>query len=169
MSVKKAFLTLLLAMPLTAQDRSTLAGTVHTSGDAVPNVKVRLQSESSPTLEFNTTSDRSGIYRFEGLPPGMYTLTLMAPIGLHSLTIISISAPRGETTIRPLELAPAGSCGEGEPAPDYFELLAATSGVGDLSGTVRVIAGPQGTGNPPAPADVSLICAQRTLCASCPL
>ncbi len=67
---------LLLAVPLLAQDRADLNGTVtDPSGKSVPAAVVALQSPDTG-LHRETVTNAKGIYEFSSLPVGSYTLTV---------------------------------------------------------------------------------------------
>src|SRR5438552_10134258 len=66
----------LLAASANAQFRASIQGTVKdTSGALVPSATVTLTNKETNKSETTTTSD-GGFYRFSGLAPGAYTLTV---------------------------------------------------------------------------------------------
>src|SRR5437660_179623 len=66
----------LLAASTNAQFRASIQGTVKdTSGALVPSATVTLTNKETNKSETTTTSD-GGFYRFSGLAPGAYTLTV---------------------------------------------------------------------------------------------
>src|SRR5947207_6051001 len=66
----------LLAVTANAQFRASVQGTVKdTSGGLVPSATVTLTNKETNKSETTTTSD-GGFYRFSGLAPGAYTLTV---------------------------------------------------------------------------------------------
>jgi hypothetical protein len=73
-----AFL-LLLILPLCAQDRASLTGTVSdATGAAITGAAVALESPETGLLR-STLTNEAGIYEIPSLPVGTYTLTIMKP------------------------------------------------------------------------------------------
>ncbi len=94
-----ALLPVYLTLPLLAQYRASLQGTVTDStGAVVPAATVTLTSKETSNVKTATTSD-SGVYAVPGLAPGLYTLTVtkqgFAPKTLPNLLIASEQA-RGQ-------------------------------------------------------------------------
>ena len=70
--------TLLLAsiIPLTAQDRAAISGTIlDPSGSVVENAKVKMNSPATG-LHRETVTGPTGIYGFASLPVGAYTISI---------------------------------------------------------------------------------------------
>jgi hypothetical protein len=70
---------LLLTLPLCAQDRASLTGTVSdATGAAITGAAVALESPETG-LHRSTPTNEAGIYEIPSLPVGTYTLTIMKP------------------------------------------------------------------------------------------
>jgi hypothetical protein len=78
-SIRLVAAVLLISCPAWAQFTANIQGTVDDpSGAAVPQAKVTL--ENTVTLvTANTSTDASGLYRFESLAPSTYQITVNAP------------------------------------------------------------------------------------------
>ena len=73
-------LTAVLLFPALAQAQATLAGTVRdASGGVLPGVTVEASSPVLIEKVRTTTTDGTGQYRIEALPPGTYTVTFSLP------------------------------------------------------------------------------------------
>ena len=72
------------------------------SGAVVPNATVTLKSNATGQTLTQTTSS-SGVYRFQFLNPGTYTLTAKAPNFTSSTSTVNVSV--GQTTTNDLKLA----------------------------------------------------------------
>src|ERR1039457_1212224 len=73
------WLVLLLTLPLCAQDRASLIGTVSdATGAAITGAAVALESPETG-LHRSTPTNEAGIYEIPSLPVGTYTLTIMKP------------------------------------------------------------------------------------------
>jgi hypothetical protein len=80
-SAKVAFvLAALLLFPALAGAQATLAGTVRdASGGVLPGVTIEASSPALIEKVRTTTTDGTGQYRIEALPPGTYTVTFSLP------------------------------------------------------------------------------------------
>ncbi|HEV2116851.1 MAG TPA: carboxypeptidase regulatory-like domain-containing protein, partial [Terriglobales bacterium] len=100
-----AALVLFAAGPLRAQSlvSGSVTGTVaDPSGAVVPNATVSLKNDAtSQTLTQSTTAN--GVYRFQFLTPGAYTLTAKAPNFKPASSAVSVSV--GQTTTSNMTLA----------------------------------------------------------------
>jgi Carboxypeptidase regulatory-like domain/TonB dependent receptor-like, beta-barrel len=92
-----AFLfTSFFSLPLMAQDRAAINGTVtDSSGAIVPGANVALES-SSTGLHRTTVSNLKGLYEFTPLPVGLYTLTISKD-GFKPTAISDVDLQYGET------------------------------------------------------------------------
>jgi hypothetical protein len=73
-------LTALILFPALAHAQATLAGTVRdASGGVLPGVTVEASSPALIEKVRTTSTDGSGQYRIEALPPGSYTVTFTLP------------------------------------------------------------------------------------------
>ena len=110
-------------------------------GAVVPGVRTELRSESNPEAVLRGTTNESGVYNFELLTGGDYTLLLTSP-GFAHLTLKSLHISNNEHMLLPaLQLSVAASC-DGGPFVDYLRLLTASVQGGDLGGSVQVDFGP---------------------------
>lgn len=151
-----------------AQNRTAvLVGEVHdVTGALVPGTVAELKLETSPGSAFKTEADELGVYRFDNLPQGDYTLKLRRP-GFRSLTVKSIRVSEGaQKLLPPFELAVSVGCGAGEgPALDYIRLTESGNSSGNLGGSVRLDEGPMKDDTPRVvDADVTLMCGGSTPC-----
>ena len=73
------WLLLLPVIPAAAQFNAAIGGTVtDPSGATVPNAKITLTSAETHNEQTTHTSGE-GVYQFDGLAPGRYTITVEAP------------------------------------------------------------------------------------------
>ncbi|MBZ5604464.1 MAG: carboxypeptidase regulatory-like domain-containing protein [Acidobacteriia bacterium] len=88
-------LILAFVLPLAAQDRASINGTVtDPSGAVVTGVEVTLSSPSTG-LRRETTSNQRGIYEFASLPVGSYTLS-MSRQGFKPLVVSNVDLLFGQ-------------------------------------------------------------------------
>src|SRR5436305_3068041 len=86
----------LLALPLFAQDRAAINGTVSDpSGAVVVGAAVQLAAAETG-LRRSSLTDEGGRYQISTLPVGIYTLTMSKP-GFKSTTVDHIDLQYGET------------------------------------------------------------------------
>src|SRR5438309_1696565 len=75
---------------------ATLQGTVtDPTGSVVPDVKVELKSTSTGNVR-ETVSTSEGIFRFNGIAPAVYDLTIKAPVGFSEYTQTQITLNASE-------------------------------------------------------------------------
>lgn len=99
-----AFSLLALAVPLAAQYRGSLQGTVtDPTGAVVPGAKVTLTSKETNSTKTVTTS-RSGVYSISGLAPGQYSLTVEAP-GFAKKTLSSVELRSEQAQAQDVQLS----------------------------------------------------------------
>jgi len=139
-------------------DNASITGRVtDSSGAVVPAAQAELRSESKPEVFLRGTTDASGVYIFDGLIGGDYTLQLMSP-GFASLTLKSIHIADGEHSSLPNLQLSVSYCGSG-PVPEYLRILKSPREVGDVGGSVRLVLGPTTRESPPiSEARVVLVC-----------
>jgi hypothetical protein len=139
-------------------DNASITGRVTDSaGAVVPAAQAELRSESKPEIFLRGTSDASGVYVFDRLMDGDYTLRLIKP-GFASLVLKSIHIATGEHTSLPNVQLSVSYCGSG-PAPEYLRILKSPREVGDVGGSVRLDPGPTTDESPPiSKARVDLVC-----------
>ena len=90
------FTIVFLTVPLIAQDRAAIDGTVtDASGAVVPGAIVELGSLATG-LRRTTVSGPRGLYEFTPLPVGSYTLTINKE-GFKPITIGNVDLQYGET------------------------------------------------------------------------
>lgn len=93
------------ALPLAAQFNASLQGTVRdNSGGAVPAAHVKIVNQSTQaTREADT--DAGGLYRFNQIPPGNYTVNIEAK-GFRTTTLndVNVIADRPQTADASIEL-----------------------------------------------------------------
>jgi hypothetical protein len=157
--------SLVMALTLAGQvNLATITGGVEDpTGVVIPSVQAELRSETNPEIVLRGMSDEHGVYVFDGVRAGNYTLRLSGR-GFNHVTWKSIYIPEGEHISLPaLQLAPAYSGCDGRPMLDYFRTLKSPSGSGDLGGSVRVDTEPMtGRESPPiGGAEVVLLCGSR--------
>src|SRR4051812_45869502 len=70
----------LAILPVTAQDGSSINGTIRSRVDPLSNALVELRSESSPERSFRATTDAVGIYHFSNVSAGHYTIKIEAQV-----------------------------------------------------------------------------------------
>ena len=79
-------LTLILALPILAQNAGTIAGVVTDQQDAVlPNAKVSLSNAAQGGVVRELTTNQEGAFVITPLLPGTYSLTVEAP-GFKTVT-----------------------------------------------------------------------------------
>lgn len=61
-------------------------------------VRLRAQTALQSIREWETTTDRTGLYRFTGIPPGTYTLSVEAP-GVYPTTGATVTVVAGANTV----------------------------------------------------------------------
>lgn len=157
----------LLVLPSFSQDRhGTVTGRVQDiTGAGISGTTAELRSDRGRA--YQTRSDDSGVYPFSGVTTDDYTLR-MFQAGFVSLTVKAIHVSDGEQKSMPvLELTVGGMCwsDHSAPLPEYYRLLPSGTRVGNLAGSVGMEPGPTlSKSRPLAGAEVSLICADGTLC-----
>jgi hypothetical protein len=161
---KTAFIKLILALALVgvlaAQDTSaTLTGMVLGPGDAtLPEFDAQLTLEESPRTIFSVRTNSNGMFKFDVLPAGRYTLRLQQP-GWKNVTVKSISLGAGEDKRLPVMrvYVAENQCGGG--FVDHFELSPVGREDGNLASRVM-----RDERHPIARATVKLLCDERKVC-----
>src|SRR5690349_9043084 len=96
---------IMMAMPLSAQYRGVLQGTItDPSGGLVPNATVTLTSTETNTSKTATTGP-SGVYSISGLAPGTYSLTVDKPGFAKKAVLVSLTSEQTQSQNVQLELA----------------------------------------------------------------
>jgi hypothetical protein len=79
-----------------APQTASLAGTAKTStGQVVPDATVQVRNLTTGQLTATTTSNAAGEFKFEGLPPGNYTIEIVNPTGQIIATSAAVSLAAG--------------------------------------------------------------------------
>jgi len=161
MRIALAFAVLLLPFSSPAQEATaSLAGIViDIAGARIPRASVELQSGIS---KFQVQTDDYGGYQFSNLPPGEYSLTLQA-LGFYRLTVKPISLSVREQKRIPELMLDVSASGCGTPFPPAFKLLAGSTTVGGLTGSVVLYGS---SAEPLSGVEVTLVCRTFTPCAS---
>jgi hypothetical protein len=145
---------------------AALTGEVTDStGAVVPHARAELRLEQPPGTAYQSSTDALGVYKFSGLPSGVYSLSLSIP-GFRTLRIKSLTvAEAQQKSIPPLELTLGDMGCPQAPVVDYIRLLEPASELGELGGTLRLDEGPLVGNSPPIPGfQVYLICLPRAAC-----
>ena len=96
MKIRTCFHVLALALPLAAQDRATINGTVtDPSGAVISGAQLTLDSRATG-LHRVTASDDHGLYEFPALPVGTYTVSI-SKTGFKPSVIDSVDLLFGQT------------------------------------------------------------------------
>ncbi|MFN7966797.1 MAG: TonB-dependent receptor [Acidobacteriota bacterium] len=92
-----------------AQSKTTggLRGLVTSEGTPVPGASVEITSASMIGGKRVTQTDVDGRWRFAELPPGSYTVTVIA-VELNTQTLDAVKVPLGKTVYLPVEMKPTG-------------------------------------------------------------
>jgi hypothetical protein len=109
-----SIVAMLVAMPLAlAQSRTTgaIKGTVTESGNPLPGATVEISSPSMIGGKRVTTTDTNGRYRFAEIPPGEYTITVIA-MEQENTVLSGVKVALGKTIDVPVGLT--GSAGSEE-------------------------------------------------------
>ena len=97
-----------LARDAWAQARSTITGTVRGStGEGLPGATVTLSNPAIQGEASSAVTNAKGVYRFPGLPSGLYELTAARP-GLQTVTRQDLRVAVGTTATVDFTLAEAG-------------------------------------------------------------
>lgn len=141
--------TLAALAPAGYQGNGTIAGTVISiSRQPVSKSVVRLDWAGPPHCYALARTGGDGRFRFDGLPPGSYTLSAAAPDG-SGAAVLSLTLGAGESRAGVLLHPPAGasisgrvSDGDGDPLPDarveFYRAAWRNGGAClDLAGTAR--------------------------------
>lgn len=147
MLTRVAGLAILLACSplfLRAQEgTANLTGILQTpEGAALLGASVTLESESGGIRKVIQVDER-GIFRFPGLPPGKYALT-MRRLGFYSVKVkqdLLADEQRFFPSVR-LSLAPAGDCFPIDAEPERSRFLSAGPSLGGLAGNLASGSGP---------------------------
>lgn len=94
-----------LAVPMTAQFRAGIQGTISdSSGAVIPGASVTLTNKETQKKQ-STTSSGEGFYRFNGLPPGSYSISASKPefqtISLDNVTVSGDDVQGANLTMQP--------------------------------------------------------------------
>ena len=105
MRISKVILLLLFSIsPAAAQETGSLAGRVATDdGMALLGANIVAEGDAIEGMR-GTTSDGEGAFRIDGLPPGVYEVTVSF-LGYESVTTAGVAVRSGETTRLDLGLA----------------------------------------------------------------
>ena len=149
-------LTLLLSWLLVQNPDAGLTGRVlDSTGRGVSGTRAELHSGSGDFIR--TRADGEGVYRFDSLPPGDYTLKLQSP-GFATLSVKSIHVVGGEQrSLLSLELS-VSMCGSD--AVREYRALEPGVRTGTIAGIVSVW-NPRNAHLVKA-ADVTLVCGNKT-------
>lgn len=135
---------------------------VDTSGRPIAGVLAELRTESAPFHEQRTIANAEGVYRFDQLTAGSYSLKL-SHAGFRSLIVRSVDISEGEDRSLPVLQLEVGIA---ECSPhavlDYMRMLRRGERGGDISGTVQVDAGP--ATHAVRAAEVTMMCGTGKVC-----
>jgi hypothetical protein len=152
-----------LALPcVRAQElTATLTGRVQdTAGAVVVVASVELRAEGDAERVLRGTTSAIGMFTFQELRPGDYTLTLRAN-GFKTARVKSIHVADGERKLIPTLELPVS------PVPGniaYFRPLDSEHDMGNLGGAVALYIDPEKTGPPLADVEVVLVRPGDRLC-----
>jgi Carboxypeptidase regulatory-like domain/TonB dependent receptor len=105
LAVVALWVLITMTMPLSAQYRGVLQGTVtDPSGGLVPNATVTLTSTET-NISKTVTTGASGVYSISGLAPGTYSLTVDKPGFAKKAVLVSLTSEQTQSQNVQLELA----------------------------------------------------------------